>query len=336
MTLPLELLCCPVTKSRLRWQDDATLLAEQGGRRYPVIHGIADFRLFDPPYQSREEELRVAQRLAQAAARMDYAQLIDYYETELCRNPADRTQAHIAHRLALRQRAPQRLRQLFDAAGTVRIPAGGVTLDLGCGSGEAVSTLQEQGAGQVVGIDISLIELIFARKLLAEQGREALLVAGCAEALPYPDATFDFVYSPDVIEHVSDQSLYLREVYRTLRPGGALLLNSPNRYAVVCPEPHVGIWGLGFLPRAWMDPCCRLLGKGPYTGKRLISLRQLRQLIAAHFDTARITSREANPQATSLPGRLYRAFSPWSVHLFAHVCDQHVVLAAKEGRAGSD
>lgn len=332
MNISLDLLRCPITKTRLHWQDDSTLCTEQGDRRYPVVLGIPDFRLFDPPYQSRAKEQQQAEQLAEAAERLDYNALIHYYEETLCgQGLAERTQRQITHRLALRQRAPQRLYDMLEMAGVSRLPGDGLTLDLGCGSGEALAALHELRGMPVIGLDISLIELVFARQLLAEQGITATLVAGCGEALPFADQTFSFIYSPDVIEHVSDQRRYLQEGYRVLAANGTLLLNSPNRFSVVCPEPHVGIWGLGFLPRALMDPCCRLLGKGPYVGKRLVSLNELRQLVRTTFDQFVIKSRESNPQANSLPGRLYHALSPLSVNLFAHVCDQHVVLANKRG-----
>lgn len=328
----LELLRCPISKSRLHWQDSATLVAEEGGRTYSLKHGIIDFRLFDPPYKTREEEARLVERLAAAAATgKDLVGLIRYYEAELSGGLSESGIQHqIEHRLALHQRAPERLRTMVAQAGIDGLSRESVVLDLGCGSGEALSTLLGLGAARVIGIDISLIELFFARQFLAEQGIEALLVAGCAEALPFADAAFSFIYSPDVIEHVTDQKTYLEEAYRTLAPGGRLLLNSPNRYSLVCPEPHVGIWGLGFLPRRLMDPCCQLLGKGSYVGKRLISLRELRKPMAHSFDSYVIKSRESNPDATSLVGKLFHSLSPISVKLFAHVCDQHVILASKQ------
>lgn len=325
----LEYLRCPVSGERLH-QDGADLVNESGQQRWPVVLDIPDFRLFDPPYLTRAAEARLAECLWEAAQRLDYAALIRYYETELCgQRPAAQIEKDITHRLALRRRSPQRLHHLFAEAGDVALPAAATVLDLGCGSGEAIAALYERGAARVVGVDISLIELVFARKLLAEQGQTALLVAGCAEALPFASAAIGLIYSPDVIEHVSDQHRYLQEAYRVLTVGGQILLNSPNRYAVVCPEPHVGLWGLGFLPRAWMDPCCRVLGKGPYIGKRLVSLPELRRLTRENFDRVTIRSRAANPQATSLPGRLFHALSPPAEQVFAYVCDQHVVLAGK-------
>ena len=179
-------------------------------------------------------------------------------------------------------------------------------------------------------MDISLTELKLAQKLLEEAGISACLVAACAEAMPFCSDYFDFVYSPDVIEHVSDQGRYLDEIYRILSQDGKVLLNSPNRYSLVCPEPHVGIWGLTFLPRPWIDPVCRLLGKGSYIGKRLVSLVELRLLISKKFSSFEILSRRSNPAAESLMGRLYYQFSPWAEKLFAYVADQHVVIARKE------
>jgi SAM-dependent methyltransferase len=46
--------------------------------------------------------------------------------------------------------------------------------------------------------------------------------------LPYADASFGLVCSLEVIEHVEDQFRFLREAHRVLRPGGVLLLSTPN------------------------------------------------------------------------------------------------------------
>jgi len=324
---------CPRTRSALvrRAADDA-LVSEDGGHVYPRVAGIYDFRLFDPPYMTREDENRIAKRLDEAAGRMDQAALIEYLELELlpCVDASARAKAHsgISHRHALLDRAPARLLFLLRESGCSIAP-GSAVLDLGCGSGEALGTLLAQGARSAVGVDISLIELVLAKSLLRRQGKEAMLLAACAEALPFSDGTFDLIFSPDVIEHVSSQSEYLKEANRTLCEHGQLLFNSPNRYSVVCPEPHVGIWFLTFLPRAMIDPVCRLLGRGPYVGKRLVSLPELRRLVHSTFSEVYITSRKANAQARSAAGRLFAALSPYSERAFSYVADQHVVLAKK-------
>jgi SAM-dependent methyltransferase len=48
------------------------------------------------------------------------------------------------------------------------------------------------------------------------------------EPLPYPDGTFDVVMASEVIEHVVDAGPWLDELLRVLRPGGRLLLTTPN------------------------------------------------------------------------------------------------------------
>jgi SAM-dependent methyltransferase len=329
----LSRLRCPRTGSPLtRRSSDGALVSDSGGHVYPLVAGIYDFRLFDPPYMTRAEENRLAERLDAASSRMEHADLIDHLELELspCADEAARNKARegIGHRRALLERAPARLRFLLNESGCSIVP-GSTVLDLGCGSGEALAALIDHGAGQPVGVDISLIELVLAKSLLRRQGKDALLLAACAEALPFVAETFDFIYSPDVIEHVSSQPDYLKEANRTLRNGGQLLFNSPNRYSVVCPEPHVGIWFLTFLPRFLIDPVCRLMGRGPYVGKRLVSLPELRRLIGSSFGEARISSRKSNPQARSAAGRMFAALSPFSERAFAYVADQHVVLARK-------
>lgn len=324
-----ESLQCPRTGSRLRINPEY-LESEIGGYRYPIIEGIIDFRVFDPPYMSRAEEAILARTLAEAGNAMSHEELVRFYEAGCQTPPENGSDPSVGNSflLGLRERAPRRLAEmLYQAECTV--PAGGTVLDLGCGSCEAIATLKQEGAKQLVGLDISLIELVLGQKLLAEQGVDAILVAGCAEALPFRDNLFDFIYSPDVIEHVSNQASYLQQAHRVLKLGGSVLLNSPNRFSVVCPEPHVGIWFLTFLPRAMVDPVTRLLGKGPYIGKRLVSLGELRRLVSRQYREYKILSRKSNPAAQSLAGRLFHWLRPWSERLFAYVADQHLVQAWK-------
>lgn len=48
--------------------------------------------------------------------------------------------------------------------------------------------------------------------------------------LPYGDATFDFVWCSEVIEHLENPSFSLAELIRVTKPGGRLILTTPNSY----------------------------------------------------------------------------------------------------------
>lgn len=88
----------------------------------------------------------------------------------------------------------------------------GTVLDLGCAGGWRLYTK----VGPVVGLDLSLSSLRRARSLYAAAAQ------GDLRALPFPDSSFDFVVSSDLIGHVplQDKDIVLREIYRVLRPGG--------------------------------------------------------------------------------------------------------------------
>lgn len=51
------------------------------------------------------------------------------------------------------------------------------------------------------------------------------------------DNTFDFVVSFQVIEHIKDDSFFIREIYRVLKPGGKLILTTPNREMSITRNP---------------------------------------------------------------------------------------------------
>jgi SAM-dependent methyltransferase len=97
-------------------------------------------------------------------------------------------------------------------------------LDLGCGDGWMTAELAAHGAVPV-GVEIASAAIDRARRhhpgldfRLAEIGGE----------LPVEDNAFDVVWSSEVIEHVADTARWLSEVRRVLRPGGRLLVTTPN------------------------------------------------------------------------------------------------------------
>lgn len=105
--------------------------------------------------------------------------------------------------------------------------AGLSILDVGSGAGGAdVVLARDHAAGKVVGIDVAqgLVELAAARarKLHLDDCIEYQLVQ--PGALPFPDASFDAVFSKDAIIHVGDKEALYAEIFRVLRPGGRVLI----------------------------------------------------------------------------------------------------------------
>ena len=93
-------------------------------------------------------------------------------------------------------------------------------LDVGCGTGANLEMLARFGDAE--GVDVSEDALAFCRA----RGLTGVR-AGAAEALPYPDATFDLVTALDVVEHLDDDVAGLQEMRRVLKPRGCALLFVP-------------------------------------------------------------------------------------------------------------
>jgi ubiquinone/menaquinone biosynthesis C-methylase UbiE len=96
-------------------------------------------------------------------------------------------------------------------------------LEIGVGAGTDFMQWVRHGA-RATGIDLTDAGIALARERLALEGREAELLVGDAEHLPFPDASFDIVYSYGVLHHTPDTPKALREVHRVLRPGGTALI----------------------------------------------------------------------------------------------------------------
>lgn len=101
-------------------------------------------------------------------------------------------------------------------------------IELGCGTGYVSSWLARRGA-RPVGIDNSQAQLDTARGFQEEFGIAFPLLHGNAEAVPYPDASFDFAISEYGASIWCDPYRWIPEAARLLRPGGRLvfLINAP-------------------------------------------------------------------------------------------------------------
>lgn len=145
----------------------------------------------------------------------------------------------------------RRLEMILRAAGE-RIQ--GNILENGCGIGMYVEHMAPFG-GKVFGLEYD-----FERA--AEAGvRSPGIVNAAGEYLPYPDSSFDLMLSHEVLEHVADHVLAVREMVRVIKPGGRVVIFCPNRGYPF--ETHGIYWHgkysfgnkpfINYLPRAWRD-----------------------------------------------------------------------------------
>lgn len=104
------------------------------------------------------------------------------------------------------------------------LPAGAVGLDLGCGAGHLSLRLAPL-LGQVVALDPSARMLATVARVAAERGLSSLTTcAARAEAVPFPDASFELLASRYSAHHWTHLERALGEIARLSRPGGWILL----------------------------------------------------------------------------------------------------------------
>jgi SAM-dependent methyltransferase len=154
-------------------------------------------------------------------------------------------------------------------------------LDVATGTGAVAIRAARQGA-RVTGLDLAPPLIETAMRLAAEQALAISFEVGDAEALPYPDASFDVVSSAHGVVFAPDHASVARELARVCRPGGRLGMTAwrtgeagdafheliarfeaPAR----APGPRPGSWGehaharellgdafeLEFIPEVWLQ-----------------------------------------------------------------------------------
>lgn len=102
-------------------------------------------------------------------------------------------------------------------------PVGGVTLDVGTGTGDFLPELAAwTRTGLAVGVDFTIPMMTAGWPKLASLGARAAFVGGDALSLPFPDEVFDAISTGFVMRNVADIAQAFREMYRVARPGAVL------------------------------------------------------------------------------------------------------------------
>jgi ubiquinone/menaquinone biosynthesis C-methylase UbiE len=98
-------------------------------------------------------------------------------------------------------------------------------LDVGCGSGAIVERLLPEC--DICGIDIGKGFVRFCQDRYGRSGKFSI-VRSDARQIPFHSESFDYVICSEVLEHVRDRMAVLNEFFRSLRPGGRLILTTPK------------------------------------------------------------------------------------------------------------
>lgn len=99
----------------------------------------------------------------------------------------------------------------------------GRLLDVGCATGAFLLAMQRQGSWQVQGVELNEPVARAAR-----EQHQLDIFAGTLEQAAFPTAYFDAVTLWDVLEHLHEPVLALREIERILKPDGILVIRVPN------------------------------------------------------------------------------------------------------------
>lgn len=110
----------------------------------------------------------------------------------------------------------------------IELGARGTMLDIGTGPGHIPLLVCRRipAAVHVTGLDLSaeMLKLAEARRLASPHAGRIAFRRGDAKGLPFPDASFDAVFSNTILHHIPDPRPFVAEAWRVVKPGGAFLI----------------------------------------------------------------------------------------------------------------
>ncbi len=170
-------------------------------------------------------------------------------------------------------------------------------LEVGVGAGTDFVNWVRQGA-IATGVDLTPEGVALTRERLALEGLTADVHVADAENLPFPDATFDLVYSYGVLHHSPDTRRAVREVHRVLKPGGTALIMVYHHPSWV----GLMLWGLHYAVRLrpWVSPRQAVFEHLESPGTKAYTVAEAKDLVAM-FDRSDVRPQLAHGDLLLMP-----------------------------------
>ena len=131
---------------------------------------------------------------------------------------------------------PLIIREACESAKRLVLPQKPVCLDIGSGNGELILLLREELGAQTYACD-------YVDGLMRVPDQKVEVVDLDREGLPYTDNQFDLITITEVIEHIRDFRKIMEEISRCLKPGGGVVITTPN---ILNLSSRVRFIGFGF------------------------------------------------------------------------------------------
>ena len=160
-------------------------------------------------------------------------------------------------------------------------------LDLGCGTGLTLAFLAQVFPNST-GCDVGAKEVVATKTILKDHGLKIPLIKYNGKKLPFADSFFDIVTFIEVIEHVDNPDMVLKEIERVLKPDGVLHITTANKWWPI--EPHFKLPFLSYLPKKMADWYVSVFKRGSsYQNIKLPSYSQFFKMVNKHFEVKDIT-----------------------------------------------
>ncbi len=157
-------------------------------------------------------------------------------------------------------------------------------LEIGVGVGSDHYTLA-RGGNRMTALDLSREHLRLTALHLSLEGLSTRAIHGDMERMPFPDASFDVVYSFGVLHHTDHMDRAMAEIRRVLRPGGRAIIGVYHRDSLffwLCTVLYSGVGKFGFVRWGWRGTLARIeagAGDGVLPTVHVLTRRGFRRLL---------------------------------------------------------